>query len=114
MKQVKTNFEQEKFENLQKEKLIEKLNEKILSEQNQNEKIQQELSQLKQDLKNIHSKYDTLQVEVLQLREAKTNEPIQPVTTRLMRSKRSANEEVAFTSLFLLSKFLGLVIGYTR
>jgi len=88
---------------IKKEKIIEKLNEKILSEQNQNEKIQQELIQLKQDLKNIHSKYDTLQVEVLQLREAKNNEPIiiaesshpppPSTTTRLMRSKRSAHEE---------------------
>ncbi|CAF3446393.1 unnamed protein product [Rotaria sp. Silwood1] len=106
IKHLKHNYEQEKYEKIQKDKIIEQLNDKILSEQNHNEKIQQELIQLKQDLKNIHSKYDLLQVELLQLRETKTNEPIiiaqsssstsHPTTTsttRLLRSKRSAHEE---------------------
>ncbi|CAF4006759.1 unnamed protein product, partial [Adineta steineri] len=125
IKRLKHDYEQEKDEKNQKDKLIEQLNEKIRFEQNQNEKIQQELIQLKQDLKNIHSKYDTLQVELLQIREEKTKEPIiiiessshppppppttiaaaatatttaaaaATTTTRLLRSKRSAHEEDA-------------------
>ena len=98
MKQLKTNFEQEKIEKIEREKVIEELREKLRAEQNQNEKIQQEL-------KNIHSKYDALQVELLQVRESKANEPIllesshpppTSTTTRLMRSKRSAHDEVRF------------------
>jgi hypothetical protein len=122
IKQWKNNYEQEKFDKIEKERLIEKLNEKILFEQNQNEKIQQELIQLKQELKTIHSKYDTLQVELLQLRETKTNEPVilesshppTSTTTRLMRSKRSAHEEVALVCFSYFFKFLNFYIGYTR
>ncbi|CAF4598148.1 unnamed protein product, partial [Rotaria sp. Silwood2] len=105
IKRLKHNYEQDKYETTQKDKIIEQLNDKILSEQSHNEKIQQELIQLKQDLKTVHSKYDLLQVELLQLRETKTNEPIMiaassstshpttTTTTRLLRSKRSAHEE---------------------
>lgn len=128
IKRLKNDYEQEKDEKNRKIKMVEQLNEKILSEQNQKDKVQQELSQLKQELKTIHNKYDTLQVELLQLREAKNNEPIliieQPAppvavapplpATRLMRSKRSANEEVAFVCFSLLLKCLNFYIGYTR
>jgi len=73
----------------------------------------------------MNSKYDTLQVELLQLRETKTNEPVilessHPpptktlTTTRLMRSKRSAHEEVALFCFSFLFKFLNFYIGYTR
>jgi hypothetical protein len=74
----------------------------------------------------MNSKYDTLQVELLQLREAKNNEPIiiesshpppptkTSTTTRLMRSKRSAHEEVALFCFSFLFKFLNFYIGYTR
>ncbi|CAF0818882.1 unnamed protein product [Adineta ricciae] len=110
IKHLKHEYEQERLDKLQKDKLIEQLNEKIRSEQNLNEKSQQESTQLKQDLKVIHAKYDTLQMELLQLREEKTKEPIVVIdplpshppaptpipattTTRLMRSKRSAHEE---------------------
>ena len=115
----------EKEEKNQKTKTIEQLNEKILSEQNQNNKIQQESIQLKHELKSIHGKYDTLQMELLQLREARTNEPIlidepssitavvvPPVApvTRVLRSKRSVHEDVIllwfFSTLSLFEHFI--------
>lgn len=102
LKQLRANFEQEKLDSTDKEKLIEELREKLRCEQNQTEKMQQEF-------KSIHSKYDTLQVEVLQLREAKASElvilesahPPPSTTTRLMRSKRSANDEVRHLRSFV-------------
>jgi chromosome segregation ATPase len=125
IKRLKHDYEQEKSEKNHKDKIIDDLNEKIRLEQNQNDKTQQELIQLKQELKTIHSKYDTLQVELLQLREAKHNEPVVIVeslsshppaaaATRLMRSKRSAHEEVARICFSFLFKFLQFYIGYTR
>ncbi|CAF3672398.1 unnamed protein product [Rotaria socialis] len=99
------DYEQEKHEKAHKDKTIEQLNGKLLSEKNQNEKFLQEVTQLRHDLKSIHSKYDTLQVELLQLRETKNNEPVlvapppsisapPPIlATRTLRSKRSAHEE---------------------
>jgi chromosome segregation ATPase len=109
IQRLKHDYEQEKYEKNQKDKTIEQLNEKVLSEKNQNDKI--------------HSKYDTLQVELLQLREAKNNEPIvivessshpPPPPTRLMRSKRSAHDEVALICFSFLLEFLHFYIGYTR
>jgi len=116
IKQIKTEFEQEKFEHQQTRKTIESLNEKLLAERTQNEKLQQEL-------KTIHSKYDALQVEVLHLRETKAKEPVvvepppppQPTTTtRTMRSKRSVHEEVACVCFSFLLKLSRFYLGCAR
>lgn len=95
MKQLKANLEKEKLEKNEREKSMEELREKLRAEQNQHEKIQQEL-------KNIQPRYDAMQLELLQLHKKKENEPIvlesshppPSTTTRLMRSKRSAHDEV--------------------
>lgn len=103
IKQLKGNFEQEKMEKNEREKIIDELREKLRAEQNQNEKIQQ-------DLKNTRSRHDALQVELLDLRKSKANEPVHvestrpttstTTTTRLMRSKRSAHDDVRFLTAF--------------
>lgn len=104
LKRLKNEVENSKNEKIEKNKIIEQLNEKLLFEQKQNEKVLNDLSQMKSELKGVHSKYDALQVELLQVRAAKNNEPIGvrenisnnsiPNNSRLLRSKRSANEEV--------------------
>lgn len=81
-------------------------------------------------MKTINTKYDAIQVELLQLRETKASEPVvvvaaEPTTssnplppptpaTRTLRSKRSAHEEVALLFFSFLFKCLNFYVGYTR
>jgi len=74
IERIKRDLVLEEYRKQEAERKVRYYNEKIQIEQNLNKKIQQDLIQLKQELKTIHIKYDSLQIEMLAMHKANNND----------------------------------------
>ncbi|CAF4512427.1 unnamed protein product, partial [Rotaria socialis] len=74
IERIKRDLVLEEYRKQEAERKVRSYEEKIKVEQNLNKKTQQDIIQLKQDLKSIHMRYDSLQIEMLAMHEANISE----------------------------------------
>jgi chromosome segregation ATPase len=73
IERIKRDLVLEEYRKQEAERKVRYYDEKIKTEQNLNKKFQQDLLQLKQELKSIHMRYDSLQIEMLAMHKANNN-----------------------------------------
>ncbi|CAF1977029.1 unnamed protein product [Rotaria magnacalcarata] len=74
IERIKRDLVLEEYRKQEAERKVRYYEEKIKVEQNLNKKTQQDIIQLKQDLKSIHMRYDSLQIEMLAMHKANISE----------------------------------------
>lgn len=74
IERIKRDLVLEEYRKQEAERKVRYYEEKGKIEQNLNKKLQQDILQMKQDLKSIHSRYDSLQIEMLAMHQANQNE----------------------------------------
>ncbi len=74
IERIKRDLVLEEYRKQEAERKVRYYDEKTKTEQNLNKKFQQDILQLKQELKSIHMKYDSLQIEMLAMHEANNND----------------------------------------
>lgn len=98
IERIKRDLVLEEYRKQEAERKVRYYDEKIQIEQNLNKKIQQDVIQLKQDLKSIHIKYDSLQIEMLAMHKANNNDmsliPTKDTNENEWIKKRTINHEV--------------------
>ena len=74
IERIKRDLVLEEYRKQEAERKVRYYDEKCQIEQNLNRKLQQDVVQLKQDLKSIHLRYDALQIEMLAMHQANHND----------------------------------------
>lgn len=74
IERIKRDLVLEEYRKQEAERKVRYYEEKSKIEQNLNKKLQQDVLQLKQDLKSIHMRYDSLQIEMLAMHQANHND----------------------------------------
>lgn len=90
IERIKRDLVLEEYRKQEAERKVRYYEDKSKIEQNLNKKLQQDVLQMKQDLKSIHSRYDSLQIEMLAMHQANQNE------SSLIPTK-DTNEEIEWT-----------------
>jgi hypothetical protein len=116
IERIKRDLVLEEYRKQEAERKVRYNDERIKVEQNLNKKIQQDLIQSKQDLKAIHMRYDSLQIEMLAMHKANNNDissiPSKDIDETEWPKKRAINHDfvgdhIYFKRLFFLELFLG-------
>lgn len=74
IERIKRDLVLEEYRKQEAERKVRYYEEKSKTEQNLNKKMQQDVLQLKQELKSIHLRYDSLQIEMLAMHQANHND----------------------------------------
>ncbi|CAF1286216.1 unnamed protein product [Adineta ricciae] len=74
IERIKRDLVLEEYRKQEAERKVRYYDEKLLTEQTGNKKMQQDLIQLRQELKSIHMRYDALQIEMLAMHKANNND----------------------------------------
>ncbi|CAF0831996.1 unnamed protein product [Rotaria sp. Silwood1] len=98
IERIKRDLVLEEYRKQEAERKVRYYEDKIKIEQNLNKKIQQDLSQLKQELKSIHIRYDSLQIEMLAMHKANNNDmsliPTKDTNENEWPKKRTINHDI--------------------
>ena len=98
IERIKRDLVLEEYRKQEAERKVRYYDEKIKIEQNLNKKMQQDSIQLKQDLKSIHMRYDSLQMEMLAMHKANNNDvsliPTRDTNENERPKKRAINHEI--------------------
>ena len=70
IERIKRDLVLEEYRKQEAERKVRSQDERIKQEQNGNKKLQQDLVQMKQELKSVHLRYDSLQIEMLAMHQA--------------------------------------------
>ncbi|CAF1629926.1 unnamed protein product, partial [Adineta ricciae] len=74
IERIKRDLVLEEYRKQEAERKVRYYDEKLITEQAGNKKMQQDLIQLRQELKSIHMRYDALQIEMLAMHKANNND----------------------------------------
>jgi hypothetical protein len=74
IERIKRDLVLEEYRKQEAERKVRYYDDKMKIEQNLNKKFQQDILQLKQELKSIHIRYDSLQIEMLEMHKANNND----------------------------------------
>ncbi|CAF2351484.1 unnamed protein product [Rotaria sp. Silwood2] len=98
IERIKRDLVLEEYRKQEAERKVRYYEDKIKIEQNLNKKIQQDLIQLKQELKSIHVRYDSLQIEMLAMHKANNNDisliPTRDTNENEWSKKRPINHDI--------------------
>ncbi|CAF0758076.1 unnamed protein product [Rotaria sordida] len=98
IERIKRDLVLEEYRKQEAERKVRFYEDKIKIEQNLNKKIQQDLIQLKQELKSIHTRYDSLQIEMLAMHKANNNDisliPTKDTNENEWPRKRTINDDI--------------------
>jgi hypothetical protein len=104
IERIKRDLVLEEYRKQEAERKVRYYDEKNQIEQNLNKKIQQDLIQLKQELKSIHMKYDALQIEMLAMHKANNPDisliPTKDTNENEWTKKRAINNDIVRDYLF--------------
>jgi chromosome segregation ATPase len=102
IERIKRDLVLEEYRKQEAERKVRYYDEKIKIEQNLNKKLQQDSIQLKQELKSIHMRYDSLQIEMLAMHKANNNDVslIPTKDTNEWTKKRAINHDIVREYLF--------------
>ncbi|CAF1077789.1 unnamed protein product [Adineta steineri] len=97
IERIKRDLVLEEYRKQEAERKVRYYDERIQIEQTVNKKMQQDLIQLKQELKSIHTRYDSLQIEMLAMHKANNNDisliPTKDTTEHEWPKKRILNHD---------------------
>jgi hypothetical protein len=93
IERIKRDLVLEEYRKQEAERKVRYYDEKNHQEQNLNKKMQQDIIQLKQELKSIHMKYDSLQIEMLAMHKANNND-ISLIPTKDTNENESTKKRV--------------------
>ena len=82
IERIKRDLALEEYRKHEAERKVRCYEEKLKVEQTSNKKIQQDLIQLKRDLKSIHIRYDSLQIEMLAMHKANNHHDLSLIPTK--------------------------------
>jgi hypothetical protein len=98
IERIKRDLVLEEYRKQEAERKVRYYDEKNQIEQNFNKKMQQDIIQLKQELKSIHIRYDSLQIEMLAMHQAHNNDisliPTKDTNENEWIKKRAFNHEI--------------------
>jgi chromosome segregation ATPase len=98
IERIKRDLVLEEYRKQEAERKVRYYDEKNQIEQNLNKKMQQDIIQLKQELKSIHIRYDSLQIEMLAMHKANNNDisliPTKDTNENEWMKKRGINHEI--------------------
>jgi len=104
IERIKRDLVLEEYRKQEAERKVRYYDEKIKIEQNLNKKLQQDSIQLKQELKSIHMRYDSLQIEMLAMHKANNNDvsliPTKDTNENEWTKKRAINHDIVREYLF--------------
>jgi chromosome segregation ATPase len=104
IERIKRDLVLEEYRKQEAERKVRYYDEKIKIEQNFNKKTQQDLIQLKQELKSIHMRYDSLQIEMLEMHKANNNDasliPTKDTDDNEWSNKRGIDQNIVRDYLF--------------
>jgi hypothetical protein len=110
IERIKRDLILEEYRKQEAERKVRYYDEKNHLEQNLNKKIQQDLIQLKQELKSIHMKYDSLQIEMLAMHKANNNDisliPTKDTNENEWTKKRVINHDIVRDYLFFFESLI--------
>ncbi|UJR27803.1 hypothetical protein I4U23_009072 [Adineta vaga] len=98
IERIKRDLVLEEYRKQEAERKVRCYDEKLKIEQNSNKKMHQDIIQLKQELKSIHMRYDSLQIEMLAMHKANNNDialiPTKDTNENEWPKKRTINRQI--------------------
>lgn len=114
IERIKRDLVLEEYRKQEAERKARYYEDKTKVEQNLNKKIHQDVIQLKQELKSMHLRYDTLQIEMLAMHQANNNDlsliPTRDTNDNEWPKKRTMNHDIVNEMIYKLKLALFKII----